>query len=302
MSSYPHFRIFQQIKNQLLWSYNFRVASLFFGFFIFMFFLAYTFLPVFNDAIPGVTWGFSVDWKKCIRPDALMVITGRSPYAEGCGLNPPWAYLLLAPIALFPPPVGAAMMFSMNFLIYSIILFRLKAKPLAMAAFLTTPLVYLNGTNGNIDWLALLGLVLPQRIGLLFLLIKPQIGAGLALFWVINTWRTAGIGKAVNLVLPTLAAYLVSFVLFGLWPLKILHTMPDDPYNSSLGMVGVVIGGVLLVSALRQKKSDWALISTPLMAPYINIHSFAAVVLGFGVNTVEFYVSIILVWIMMFVN
>ena len=36
----------------------------------------YSFLPVNVDANPPITWGFAVDWKGCIRPDTLKLVSG----------------------------------------------------------------------------------------------------------------------------------------------------------------------------------------------------------------------------------
>ncbi len=278
-----------------------RQKSLFIVFlaalFIIFVVVIYRIFPVSQNAVPGCTMGFGVDWKGYIRPITLAFIHGESPYAHGMVLHPPWAYLLLAPIALFPETLGATIMFALNYFIYGLILLRMKARPLSLLLFLSLPLVLLNGINGNVDWLCLVGIIFPQPIGLLFLAIKPQIGAGIALFWMVEAWRNGGIKKFLFLIAPTTLAYLLSFILYGFWPSVMLTNMVNDSYNASLGPIGVVIGGVMLAQAIHLRKRGLALMSSPFFAPYINIHSFAAAILGLEPNTVEFYAAIGLVWL-----
>jgi hypothetical protein len=279
----------------------------YFGLFLAILFILFVvaidlFFPVGQNAVPGGTMGFGVDWKGFIRPTTLAFIHGKSPYSNGVAIHPPWAYLLMAPVALFPENLGAAIMFALNYFVYGLILLRMKARPLSMLAFLSLPLVLLNGINGNVDWLCLVGVILPQPIGLLFLAIKPQIGAGIAIFWMVEAWRNGGFKQFLFLIAPTSVAYLISFLLYGFWPAVMLTNMVSDPYNASLGPIGVVIGGVMLAQAIHLRKRGLALMSSTFFAPYINIHSFDAAILGLEPNTVEFYAAIGLVWFATFLR
>lgn len=256
----------------------------------------YSFLPVHAEATPPATWGFAVDWKGCIRPDTLKLLSGHSPYAEGCGLNPPWAYLLLAPIAVLPPALGAAIVFVLTYFVYLFVLHRLGAKPWMLAAFLLCYFPFQNAMNGNIDWLVVLGFVLPPPAALFFLVIKPQIGAGLALFYLVEAWRKGGILRVVWDFGPVTVAFLLSFAVFGLWPLQ-LARMPADAYNRSLWPYGLLFGVPLLVYALAKRQKLTAAASTPLLAPYINIHSFAVSLFAFLPNPPAFLLAIALSWL-----
>lgn len=265
--------------------------------FFFLFVWAvYTFLPVHANANPPQTWGFSVDWKGCIRPDTLKFLSGHSPYTEGCGLNPPWAYLLLAPIAALPVDLGAATMFALTYMIYALVLLRMGAKPWMIAAFTLSRLPLISAFNGNIDFLPVLGFILPPPLALFFLAIKPQIGIGLALFYVVEAWREDKVKAVVKLITPISVVYLISFAVYGLYPLKLLH-MPNDPFNASLFPAGLVLAIPLLIYALIKRQKLTAIATAPLLAPYTNIHSYAVLLFAFIPYQVPFLFAVALTWL-----
>ena len=126
--------------------------------FIALVYSVYTYLPVHENANPPISWGFSVDWKGCIRTDILKLLAGRSPYEEGCGLNPPWTYILLAPIAILPPDLGAAVIFTLTYLVYIYALHKAGARYWMLLGVTCTYFVLANAQTGNIDWLPVLGI------------------------------------------------------------------------------------------------------------------------------------------------
>lgn len=271
------------------------------AFLIFLSFLAivwgvYNFLPVHENANLPVTEGWAVDWKGCIRSDILKLLSGRSPYKEGCGLNPPWTYVLLAPVALLSPELGAAVMFALTYMVYIFVLLRMGAKPLAAIAIVGSSFVFINARNGNIDFLPVLGFVLPPQFALLFLAIKPQVGAGLAVFYMIEAYRKGGLSGFGKLIAPVTSMYLLSFVIFGLYPIKLIR-MPDDPYNASLFPYSLIFGIPLLVYALRSRQKLLSISATPLLAPYINIHSFAILLFAFLPYQELFILVVALTWL-----
>jgi hypothetical protein len=255
----------------------------------------YNILPVHLDPNPPETWGFAVDWKGNIRPSVLRLLSGQTPYATN-NCFPPWAYLLLAPIALLPPAVGAAVMFALTYLGYMFAFLRLGAKPLQILGLLLCPFVYINAQNGNIDFLPVLGMVLPPQIGLFFVLMKPQLGAGIALYWLVEAWRTGRTREVVRVFGPVALAYLASFAFFGLWPLR-LSKMPNDAFNASLWPMALPIGLGLLAQALRSRNKLLSISATPFLAPYINLHSYAILLFAFLPSPTLFYIAIALSWL-----
>ena len=234
----------------------------------------YRFLPVEADANPPATWGFGVDWKGCIRPDTLKLASGQSPYVDGCGFNPPWTYLVLAPLALLPAPAGAAILFTLTYFVYGWALLRAGACPWMALAGLGSRFVFVNALNGNIDWLPVIGLFLPPQIGLFLVVMKPQIGAGIAVYWLAEAWRKGKIREVARVFAPVMLAYLASFAVFGFWPVKMGVSL-SDPYNASLWPYGLAAGILLLAYALLKQQKFAAVAATPFLAPYVNIHSYA---------------------------
>lgn len=241
-------------------------------------FSAYTFLPVDvewqRDGPPSV----GVDWKGAFRPATLALLHGENPY-EHSAFSPPWIYALLIPVAVLPAPLGAAVMYALGLFMFAFAAFRFSGKPWMALAILALPFVWQNANNGNIDWMIALGATLPPQIGLFLVLAKPQISAGLMLFWGVEAWRQGGWKEAVRTFGPVSAALLLSFALYGLWPLK-AGRLVDVWWNASLWPASIPIGFALLFSALRSRKSDLAISASPFLSPYLTEHSWGLAVFG----------------------
>jgi hypothetical protein len=215
-----------------------------------------------------------VDWHLAFRPAALNLLAGRSPYEVNGFFNAPWAVLPLLPIALLPENLGRAILFLVSMLVYAGVARRLGATKLSFLAFLFSPPVIHGLLNANIDWLAMLGFVLPPQIGLFFLATKPQIGLGAAVYWLADIWRRKGFRQVVLVFSPVTIAVLVSFLLFGLWPLRFGQEI-DLWWNASLWPASIPVGITLLVAAIRKRKLEYAMGAGPCLSPYVLLHAWA---------------------------
>lgn len=256
----------------------------------------YTRLPVHQNANPPKSWGFAVDWKGWIRPAILTTMSGESPYESYLGILPPWTYVLLSPVALLEPAQGAAVNFVLTYFGYFFMLYRLRLKPVYTALFLLSPFVFQNALNGNIDWLAAVGFALPAPVGLFFVLIKPQIGFGIALYWLIGAWRSGGVKQVLRTFSPVTSAYLLSFAIYGFWPAQQLTHMPQDTYNASIFPLGLPIAAALIWLAVRKKKPTYAMAAGPFMAPYVNYTSFAVTLLAVNQEPIVNAIIVALLW------
>jgi hypothetical protein len=258
-------------------------------------FAVYSFLPV------GVNWSLDgplsvgVDWKGAFRPATLEMIAGRTPYGHGA-YNPPWALLPLIPFALLPPALGAAVVFVLGLFMFGFSAHRFGAPAWLVVMFALSFPVLGNSWNGNLDWMVALGCTLPPQIGLLLVLTKPQLGAGIALFWLIEAFRRGGLRETVRVFAPVGIAYLVSFALYGLWPLNMVR-MGNSQWNGSLWPVGVAIGAPLLVSAIRSRNPDLAITSSPFLAPYISGHGWSIALFGLIRRPAVCAAAILAMWI-----
>lgn len=175
---------------------------------------------------------------------------------------------------------------------YTIIAIKLGAKPVGLLAILLSPQVMHNLINGNIDWLALLGFVLPARIGLFFLAIKPQIGIALILFLV---YRSLLEKKFLKTFTPFILVTLASFLLYGFWPLKFGAVQPE--YNASAWPISLPFGIVLLVAALHRQKQRLAQAISPLLSPHVMFHSWVSMLYALAPDTVELVAAVIVSWL-----
>lgn len=237
-------------------------------------------IPVHDNGNPPHSYGWGVDWKGTIRTGALELLSGRTPYTRVTRCLPPWIYILVSPLAILPVGLSTAIMFVLSYLVYSFVLFRLKANPWVIAAFVLNSFAFLNAKNGNLDFLAAFGFILPPQIGLFFVLSKPQIGAGIAIYWLVQAWRTGKAREVIRVFAPVGLAYLASFIIFGFWPL-LVSGMTNDRFNMSLFPVGIIVAVIMLAKSIRDKNPLYAMGSGPFLAPYVNKTSFAVTLFPF---------------------
>lgn len=236
-----------------------------------------------------------VDWHLAFRPAALAVLEGRSPYTVEGYFNAPWAILFLLPFAPLPEPVGRAALFLVGLIAYAVIAHRLGAKRLALSAFLLSPPVMHGLLNANIDWLAMLGFILPPQVGLFFLAIKPQVGLGVAIFFLADSWLRGGIREVIRVFWPITLALLLSFVLFGLWPLRFEREI-GLWWNASLWPVSIPVGLALLVTAIRTRKIEFSMGAGLCLSPYVLLHSYAAALVSLSRAQWEMLAAVVGLW------
>lgn len=210
-----------------------------------------------------------IDWLNTYMPAALAMWHGQSPYGESVFYAAPWSLIPLIPFALMPYDIGRWGVFIFGFVAFAFTAFKLGTKPLSMIIFLTSAAVIGCLNNGNIEWMPLLGFVMPPWLGLIFVMIKPQVGIGIAVYWFIEAWRNGGIKQAAKTFAPVTIAFLISFWLYGLWPLRFQTTLDLSVDNTSLFPNGIFVGLVLLAYAIRKNEKRAAMASGPFLAPYV---------------------------------
>ena len=244
--------------------------------------------------------GFSYDWLHSYRPAIEAMFSGQTPY----GLralpvsNPPWVFLLLSPLALLPPQVGASIMFTAYLFGMGYIAHRMHAKPAAMVAFVLSFVVIGGAVNNQIDFLVGLGLFLPPQWGLFLVLAKPQAGIAVALFWCIEAYRVGGFRQVIRVVAPVSAALMLSFVIYGFWPLQVLQ-YPAAPWNASLFPWSVLPGLALMWLAVKKNNIKYAYPVSPMLAPYTALHSWFIAMLPL-IETKYIILVSLLTWVLKF--
>jgi hypothetical protein len=235
------------------------------------------------------------DWETILRPAASAFVNGKSPYVGGF-YNPPWALLPLLPLLLLSPKFGSAILSITNLLTFGFVSYRLGAKPLALAIIVFSPPVIYGVLDPNFDWLVALGLILPPQIGLFFILVKPQLGSILVIFWFVEAWRQGSLRQVIKVFSPVAIVFVFSLILYGFWPLR-SSDLYNVGWNASVWPASVPIGIVLAVSAIRRLNKRLAIIASPFLSPYVAAYSLSIPVLGLLPAQLETIAAVIGLWV-----
>jgi hypothetical protein len=241
-----------------------------------------------------------VDWFEAQRPATRAVLRGQSPYSingindtNAYFFNPPWTVILLLPIAILPPNLSYAVFVvaAMASYIYAAVKMGMSFR--VMFLFLLSPPVLMGLVNANIDWLVVLGFALPPQIGLFFISVKPQMALMVGVFWLYMAFVQGGIKEVVRVFGPFTLVTLLSFVVFGVWPLFSLDVRLGSSANASLWPVSIPFGLVAMAAAIKERKQEWAMLASPLLTPYLVFHSYVGALLAAARSDLYMIVAVI---------
>jgi len=203
----------------------------------------------------GVLWRYCipVDFVNCYYPATREILVGGNPYDVQGVFNPPWAFWVMVPLGLLPLRIAQTLHVLLAFGVVAYVCHKLGLG-LASTVVVITSVSMLNTlANGQIDWLVLLGAVVPPMWGIPLLLIKPQLG----------------IGVVVKTLWPTAVLSLAGLV-YGLWPLRMMSAAGVTDVPSAFPWM--IATGIFLLWAMK-KKEDGLLVG-PLVGPHINPSSY----------------------------
>lgn len=243
----------------------------------------------------GLYESFGGDWKEYFGPTTQTFLRLQNPYGVGVS-NPPWVFLILAPAALLPIPIGTSVMFAVGFFGYAFAAYKFGAKPWQVVLFMLTPSVLLNTFLDNIDWLVALGFIMPAQWGLFFVLLKPQLGIAVAIFWAVEAYRTAGWRNVLRVFAPVTVAFVISYLIYGpFW--NSANQLIAATWNTSLWPSGIAIGLGLLASAIRTRSLGNAISASPFLAVYLSPMGWAIALFGMLRNPWVFVACWLGVWL-----
>jgi len=245
-----------------------------------------------------LAWPVGVDFRETFYPATRALVAGHNPYAAArMFANPAYALVPLVPVAL-GLHIGAAIMrlFALTALAYTAR--RMGAGVVAVVLFLTLPTTVMGLWANNVDWLALLGSVQHTALAVPLLLVKPQIGAALVAFLLVQALRHRGM-FGLRAFVPAAVLLTLSVALYG---------TPDAhaltyPRTSSWNMAAfwwprsMVLGAALLAAALATGRKRLALLAGPYFAPYVSWASWGAVLVVF----VNRWWVMLVIWVTMWV-
>lgn len=223
---------------------------------------------------------FATDWDLCYYPATILLLHWQNPYQVGLLHNPVWALLPLIPLALLGAKAGAVILFAINYGCYVLLARSLKARPVALLAFLLSPMAVLSLAVGNIDGIAFLGFLLPAPLGLFFAVLKPQIGFAIAAYWAYTAWQDGGLRRVAATFLPVTVALAATFLIWGNWTANRSDAILEAPWNASFFPWSIPFGLVLLYISVRRRKMSASISASPFFAPYVSIHTWGIALAG----------------------
>lgn len=239
---------------------------------------------------------FGVDWRETYYPAVALLLHGQNPYSVTTLHNPIWALIPLVPFALAGEKAGAIFMFFAAFGAYAYVARKLGATPVALFLFMLSPLIVYNLMLGNIDWLVVLGFIMPPSVGLFFVLLKPQIGIAVAIYWLWTSYKSGGVKNVGKTFLPVTLFIILSFFLFGNWMVGKSDNLLSATWNLSLFPYSVPIGLILLFMAWKNK--NYAVSASPFFSPYMSLGSWSIAQLGLVDNNLLTFAVTVGLWVM----
>jgi hypothetical protein len=127
------------------------------------------------------------------------------------------------------------------------------------------------------------GFVLPAPIGMLLVLVKPQMGIVFAGYLLLRAYLDAGLRKVFLTLLPTLCAVVLSKLLYWNWMqawwvnrMALQHAQ----WNVSIWPWGLLAGVPLLAWVVWKQHRGSAMASAVLVSPYVSWPSWTALLAG----------------------
>jgi hypothetical protein len=242
---------------------------------IFSIFIAIAFV---STVFTGFDWGV-------IRAAILRMWSGQEIYQleRDVGVfNPPWYFVILSPLGFLPEKIGWSVVNTIS--IFSILLLanRYKLSKLSTGFLIASPPFFYNLVQGHIDVLMLLCLFLPAEYLLLAATAKPQILLPIAL-------KLIRANRAVWLkaVLITSIVVALSFLFFGLWPLRAielaqLQFSQPQKHNllASIWPLQLIIAVPLILLGLERDEERFYLAAAPLMSSYASTGNYIGLLLA----------------------
>lgn len=209
------------------------------------------------------------DWSQSFAAAVLALLSGQDPYAAvPTYASPPWALPVLWPLA-WVPPLWAMLLPALALLYLS---YRRRKPWLIAIVGLSYPFI-MTSLWANITWLAMLGVVIGGRLGVVLDTVKPQasIGAIAAELGKCPSWRAWP-----RLLGPLVVCVLLSAPLWLSW-LGNVGDVGSNQHRSVTRLypreVAVVLGIMALYLAWKRGSAIWGCMASLLIAPYWYVQS-----------------------------
>ena len=222
-----------------------------------------------------VNIGIPADWTT-YRLASRALVEGRSPYDldnDYQFYNPPWALLPLIPFAYLSYPYDSIGILVLGLVGVVGFCYWVGIPGKNALVWLTTPPIIGGVIVGQIDWMVLFGFTsqCPDSLAYFFLLIKPQVGLGVAIYRFIESCRTRGVLRALYDAFPAVGCLVLSFFIYGFWPLNCVAMAEREStmWYTTLWPQALVAGIPLLYLALSKRNMRYAMVAAPCLSNHV---------------------------------
>lgn len=223
----------------------------------------------------------------------VAAVSGINPYTLGDEVQffPPfWTLAVFAPMSMLPVRLAQFIWPIAAMTVWVFILNETNAGSVNIGLFLLNAPFVRGMMLGSYDWMCLIGVLLPIGLGSWFLILKPQVSFGYIFFQL----KERGIKQlAPAYILPGLL--LIGATLISLSRTPVLSEMW---WNTSLGFIGLPIGGALLFWSFKKRNQWIALAATPFLFPYVGIAAWAVTFFAVIHDRRLLIVCVILSWVL----
>ena len=240
----------------------------------------------------------ATDWDTTFLPALRAWFSGGDPLAYI--YNPPWVLVPLVPFALAPYIVGRIALFACALAVFVAVALRVfHARAIGVVALMASPLAIDALVFGNVEWLAMLGLLFPTWAAIPFLLIKPQIGAGVVALLIYLEWRGRGWKRAIIALIPTICLSFISFIVFGNWLARMATytQFQNSLLNLSFFPYTLPLGLALFVAAIRTRRVEYALACAPCFFPVLTPQVWVVALVAIVGTTLETCAASLGLWL-----
>lgn len=234
---------------------------------------------------PPLSTVIGADYRQYFQPATSEILRGHSPYTVNGFYNPAWGLLPLLPLTKLPLSLSIPIMFVLNLSAYTYVAWRTGMNRFIIIPFLIFSGAMLNSTIGNIDGLLSLGFLFSSWLGILIVMVKPQIGIPIAIFFVATILLDHGALKTkalklARLLTPFVFAMIFSTMLYGTWFFQSTGAVGQQ-WNSAPWPRAIPVGVFLLWQAVQKKDIRWAMGAIPFITPYLTPDTWALSTMGF---------------------
>ncbi len=218
------------------------------------------------------------DWYLAFYPAIRDFLMGESPY-QNTGMvvaNPPWTFLLLAPLGLLEASWGFVVLGLINITGLLALFYKFRQPRLVLPMAISFPFIALI-LWGNIDGLNLWGLAIGGPLGLILLSTKPQVAFLVSVIWIKQAWEQGKVKAVVQLVAPLLIIAIVMIYKYPEWIRIAFMSSARIDGQLTNGYPWFIPAGLgILVAAVRSEREDLAAVATVLLSPYVRVQSWVA--------------------------